>query len=228
MDIAAAVVPHRARWERLKLYSLYSFHLSILDGPMPMLRYLDLGIDSRAIGTEAVVFEAPLLRTVILNDKAAGKVILPWAQLTSLTLLCVYPHESVPILQQTSNLVRCELHICASPNNNQPGPDLSLPYVESLTLIDLDGGTATGFIKTFLVPALRSLEIPEYFLDADPIESLKRFISKSGCKLEELCITSPGTRPQQSYRQAFPWIQNFSFNYDRDDDPGPSDFAASS
>jgi hypothetical protein len=87
-----------------------------------------------------------------------------------------------------------------------------------------------NFNQTFIVPALRSLEIPEYFLDdADPIESLKRFISKSGCKLlEELHITGPRTQPQQSYRKAFPWIQNFSFDYDRDDDRDPSDVEANS
>jgi hypothetical protein len=189
---------------------------------------LDLRIDSSAVGTEAVVFEAPLLRTVILNDEAALQVILPWTQLTFLALVCVYPYESVPILQQTSNLVRCELHICFDPDNNQPGPDLTLPYLESLTLIDLDNDPAMNFNQTFIVPALRSLEIPEHFLDADPIESLKRFISKSGCRLEELRITGERTRPQHSYRKAFPWIRNFSFDYESADDRGPSDVEVSS
>ncbi|KAJ7921331.1 hypothetical protein B0H13DRAFT_1985032 [Mycena leptocephala] len=217
--VLAAVVPHRARWEHLELYSLSPSHLSILGGQTPMLRYLHLGINSHAVGTEAVVFEAPLLRTVILNNEAALQVILPWAQLTSLTLFGVYPHECVPILQQTSNLVRCELHIY-SPDNDQPGPDLTLSYLESLTLIDINSSPGTGFkIETFIVPALRSLEIPEQFLDADPIESLKRFISKSGCKLlEELCITRQRTRPQQWYREALPWIRTFSFDYERADD----------
>jgi ribosomal protein S18 len=95
-------------------------------------------------------------------------------------------------------------------------------------LIHLDEDLATGFIETFIVPALRSLEIPEQYLDADPIESLKRFISKSGCKLEELRITGQRTRPQHSYRQAFPWIRNFSFNGERTDEQGPSDVEASS
>jgi hypothetical protein len=224
--VLAAVVPHRARWERLELCSLSPSHLSILGGPMPMLRYLDLGIDFPAVGTEAVVFEAPLLRAVILNDEAASQIILPWTQLTSLTLVCVHPHECVPILQQTSNLVRCELHICFDPDNDQPGPDLTLPYLESLTLVDVDD-PAMGFIETFIVPALRSLRIPEEFLDADPIESLKRFISKSGCKLEKLHITRQRT-PQNSYRQAFPWIRNFSFNNERSDEWGPSDVETSS
>ncbi|KAJ7932066.1 hypothetical protein B0H13DRAFT_1956493 [Mycena leptocephala] len=179
-----------------------------------MLRYLNLGINSHAVGTEAVVFEAPLLRTVILNNEAALQVILPWAQLTSLTLFCVYPHECVPVLQQTSNLVRCKLHICFNPDNDQPGPDLTLPYLESLTLIDMNGNPGTGF----------KLKLSLSLLSA----SLKQFISKSGCKLEELRIAGQRARPQHSYRKVFPWIRNFFFDCERADERDPSDVEASS
>jgi hypothetical protein len=203
------VVLHRARWERLELY-INRCHLHILDGPMPLLRYLNLCLDSPAVGTEAI--EAPLLRNVILNNCAASTIILPWAQLTSLVLLYVSLHECVPILQQTSNLVRCKLGIC-DPHDNQPGPDLALPHLESLTLTNPYRRSVIAFPKTLIVPALRILEIPEHFLGINPVESLIAFISKSSCKLEEIQITGPRFVPSTSYRKAFPSIRTFSFSH---------------
>ncbi|KAJ7820797.1 hypothetical protein B0H13DRAFT_2682235 [Mycena leptocephala] len=210
MDVAeflAILVPHRARWEHLKLSSRPS-HLPILDGPMSLLRYLDLRLFP---ATEAVSCgEMPLLRTVVLNDDAALSVILPWAQLTSLTLLCVYPDECVPILQQTSSLVHCKLELFGSTNNQLN--DITLPCLESLTLINPGRQSVMDFLKTLIVPALCSLEIPEDFLSVNPIESLAAFISKSGCKLEEVQITGPRSVPESSYLKAFPSIRRFSFS----------------
>ncbi|KAJ7820789.1 hypothetical protein B0H13DRAFT_2451401 [Mycena leptocephala] len=227
-SVLAVMVPHRARWERLDLYFLSPSHLPILDGPMPLLRYLKLHLDPPAVGTAAVVFEAPLLRTVTLNANAASKVILPWAQLTSLVLLYVYPNDCVPILQQTSNLVRCELRFFFDPNDNLPAsPDITLPCLESLTLSHLNHESVTDFFETLIVPALRSLEIPEQLL-ADPIESLTVFISKSSCKLEELLITGTGSVPLSSYCNAFPSIWTISFKGRISNDSDASDVEANS
>ncbi|KAJ7840346.1 hypothetical protein B0H13DRAFT_2287126 [Mycena leptocephala] len=209
--VLAAIVPHRRRWERLELYFLSPSHLPILDGPMPLLRYLELHLDPPIVGTAAVVLDAPLLHTVALDANAASKVILPWTQLTSLALLYVSPHECVPILQQTSNLVRCKLRFFFDPNSNHTGPDVTLPCLESLTLSHVDHESVTDFLETLIVPALRSLEIPEQLLDADPIKSLAVFISKSGCKLEELLIAGTVSVPLSSYCNAFPSIRNISF-----------------
>ncbi|KAJ7850361.1 hypothetical protein B0H13DRAFT_2360751 [Mycena leptocephala] len=182
---------------------------------MPLLRYLDLRlIESSAHATEAVsCHEMPLLRTVVLNYNAASSVILPWAQLMSLTLLGLYPSECVPILQQTSSLIRFKLLL---PDLGFDGlePDIALPCLESLTLELAEPGArpVTDFLKTFIVPALRSLEIPEQFFEPNPIESLTVFISKSGCKLEEVHITDPRSVPESSYLEAFPSIPRFSFS----------------
>jgi hypothetical protein len=210
-SVLAIIVPHRARWERLEFWFLSPSHLHIFDGPMPLLRYLELYLDPPAVGTTSVVFKAPLLRTVTLNANAASKIILPWTQLTSLALLYVSPHECVPILQQTSNLVRCKLRFFFDPNSNHIGPDIMLPCLESLTLSHVDHESVTDFLETLIVPALRSLKISEQLLDADPIESLAVFISKSGCKLEELLIAGNGSMPLSSYCNAFPSIRNISF-----------------
>ncbi|KAJ7841549.1 hypothetical protein B0H13DRAFT_2676765 [Mycena leptocephala] len=213
MDVAeflAILVPHRVRLESLDIH-LSPSHLPILDGPMPLLRYLDLRLLGSGAGTKVVTFEVPLLRTVVLNDVATLSVILPWAQLTSLNLLWVYPHECVPILQQTSSLVRCKLELF--PYSNQPWSDITLPCLESLTLqlADPDQPVA-DFLEIFIVPALRTLEIQEQFLEPNPIESLTAFISKSGCKLEDVEITGLRSAPEASYLKAFPSIPRFSFN----------------
>jgi hypothetical protein len=55
------------------------------------------------------------------------------------------------------------------------------------------------------------------------IQSLTGFISKSGCKLEEVHISGPCSFRQDSYRMAFPSICKFS----PDDEEESSDSDAS-
>jgi hypothetical protein len=215
LKILAAVVPHRARWERLKLAYPSPSHLPIIiDGPIPLLRHLDLCLSGAGM-TEVFAFrDVPLLRSVILDAVAVTSIILPWAQLTSLTLSDVYPRECVPVLQKTSNLVCCELKVWfqVDSDNDQLGPDITLPYLESLRIGQCGATPVTDLLGTFIVPALRSLKIPEEFLRPSPIDSLTGFISKSGCKPEEVYITGPRSLPKQSYRKAFPSIPKFSFS----------------
>jgi hypothetical protein len=81
----------------------------------------------------------------------------------------------------------------------------------------------TDFLETFIIPALRSLKIPEEFLEPNPVDSLSGFISKSGCKLEEVHITRRRSLRQDSYRKAFPLIHQFSFDEeDNSSDSGSS------
>jgi hypothetical protein len=220
-EILATVVPHRARWEHLDFHLPPSHLRTIIDGAMPLLRHLVLAPRTHAVTNILAFREVPLLRTVVLNRSATLSVILPWVQLTSLTLLFVYPRDCFPILQQTSNLIRCELEVFFDRDNDQSGPDITLPYLESLSIDQCGVSLVTDFLEIFIVPALRSLKIPEYFIDPNPIESLKVFISKSGCKLEEVHITGWRSLPQDSYRKAFPLIRRFSF--DGEDDSSDSD-----
>ncbi|KAJ7906574.1 hypothetical protein B0H13DRAFT_2020452 [Mycena leptocephala] len=163
---------------------------------------LSLGInddDSEPPTTVIAFREAPLLRTAILDDTAALIVILPWAQLTSLTLTRVEPQECVPLLQQTSNLVYCELRVCYFGHDPFP-PDITVLSLETLIIKDPIGGQVEPYLETFILPALHTLEIPERFLGPTPIDSLASFISKSGWQ-----ATGPYT-----YREAFPSIIRFS------------------
>ncbi|KAJ7883948.1 hypothetical protein B0H13DRAFT_2343899 [Mycena leptocephala] len=205
-DVFSAVVAHRERWEYLKLYIHFS-DFPTLKGRLPLLRHVDLTFEDDA--PVIAVDEAPLLRTAILSALDLSNVALPWGQLTSLTLDRLEPDDCVPILHQTSNLVHCELSLYVwDYDDSNPPPDVALPCLESLTLKDREG-PLPGYLVTLIAPALRSLRIPEPWLEPNPIALLASFISKSGCKLQELHLTEI-SESGTPYRETFPLIQ-FSF-----------------
>ncbi|KAJ6468676.1 hypothetical protein C8R47DRAFT_804085 [Mycena vitilis] len=210
-ELVNVIIPHRARWQYLKID--LEDNLQMLDGPMPFLRHLEVAL-SRDTPERVSLLEVPLLRTVTLENVAALRIVLPWAQLTSLTLLNTYPSDCVPILVQAHNLVHCELDLFFDEFNIEPRRDITLPHLQSLVFPDSGVASVTdsGFLSTLFVPALRSLEIAENFIVPNLIELLTAFISRSGCRLQELRITGTRLLPQQSYRQAFPFLSRLSFD----------------
>jgi hypothetical protein len=115
--------------------------------------------------------------------------------------------KCVPILQQTLSLLHCELSLIFAERSDQSETDIRLPHLESLTLeAEFDTDLVPDCLKTFIVPALRSLEIPERFIGSNPVESLTSFIVKSGCKLQEIYITGEKSVTEGLYREAFPSI----------------------
>ncbi|KAJ7241494.1 hypothetical protein B0H12DRAFT_1236978 [Mycena haematopus] len=212
--VSKLIAPHRTRLEHLKLV-LCLRDLSLVEGNMPLLRRLDLELqnDPYYDFTPVSFCQLPLLRDVRLNDIAATWVILPWAQLTSLALYEVHMHECVPILQQTSNLIHCELCLCYCDTSDHDS-GITLPCLESLVLKgpDREDGPPIEYLKSFITPAICRLRISEQFLGDEPIHSLAEFISKSGCKLQEVCITDKGSSvPTESYRDALQSVSMLSF-----------------
>jgi hypothetical protein len=69
-----------------------------------------------------------------------------------------------------------------------------------------------GYLETLIVPTLQNLAVPESFLGPKPIVSLTSFISKAGCKLQQVRITGERTTIKNSYRWAFPSIPEFAFD----------------
>ncbi|KAJ7105076.1 hypothetical protein C8R43DRAFT_227261 [Mycena crocata] len=231
-EVLGALVPHCGRWEHIKL-RLSCSHLSIIDAQMPLISHFDVAFRSattapRVSPAPATFTDTPFLRTAILNNTAAACIPLPWPQLTSLTLTAIYPTQCGPILRQTTQLVHCTLALCleAPP----PPPDTTLPHLQSLVLMLWEAGgdepTSLGYLQSFIVPALRKLQVPENFLGTRPVYSLGQFIAKSGCNLQQLCLTGfPRFRfaPEKNYTKAFPYISNITFvreseEYDSDED----------
>ncbi|KAJ7122632.1 hypothetical protein C8R43DRAFT_1032164 [Mycena crocata] len=215
----SALIPHRARWEYLELkWMPEEFGASsFLSGPMPSLREIKFSWEDKP--SSVVFVDAPLLRSVDLHC-FADAVNLPFAQLTSLTLTSVEPFECTPILQRTRNLVHCALTLYPS-DDNPPQPEIELHILESLIFVE--DAIFTDYAETFIVPALRILEIPDGFLGEDPLRSLASLISKSGCQIQELRITGTRLITKTSYREAFPSIPKLTFDLDSESEDEVSD-----
>ncbi|KAF7335399.1 F-box domain-containing protein [Mycena venus] len=204
-----AAILHRARFEYLELRLLGS-SLQTFEGGMPLLRHLDLELDYR-LHKVLVIDDAPLLHSAVLNAVAIGSIVLPWTQLIRLTLRITTVDYCVPVLQKATNLVHCELELF-NRNSNTPLPDITLLNLESLCCNAWnDSRPMTDTLGMFIVPALRRLRVTEHFLQPIPIDALKSFISKSGCKLQEVCIKGKRSVGKSAYRTAFPSTQ-FLFN----------------
>ncbi|KAJ7356457.1 hypothetical protein DFH08DRAFT_459284 [Mycena albidolilacea] len=197
-ELVSALVSHRQHWERLIVNDFLLSHLLVMDGPMPLLRTLEVYTDDLDI--QVSFLEAPLLRTVVLWGAATETVALPWAQLTSLTLSHVSSQSCALILRQTSNLVRCMLEFRERPKAVDL-LDVTLPYLHSLTL---DGPDTEEYLETFIVPALCNLRILNSYLELEYIPTLAAFVAKSGCKLQNLRITYADSAFEHYFRKAFP------------------------
>ncbi|KAJ6562476.1 hypothetical protein B0H19DRAFT_98392 [Mycena capillaripes] len=222
LEVFAAILPHCARWEYLKI-PFQASHSHTIDSPTPLLRHLEVFYEDPSQVEISLFREAPLLRTAVLYSNAS-RFILPWAQLTSLTLNIVYPLEFVPILQQTSQLIHCSLYfLCDIHREDDPIPIITLPRLESLDL-GSELGWRLDCLNSFIVPAVRSLILEEQFLAPNPIASLKSFISKSGCNLQKVQITGErSVTDLVAYCQAFPSI-SFSVADGKPDVESSSDY----
>ncbi|KAF7334838.1 F-box domain-containing protein [Mycena sanguinolenta] len=208
--------PSTVRWERLQLEGWVNSFLDI-HSPLPMLHSLDF--KPYRVSTFGFTFHGALrqLRTAVLCGRAipAG---LPWVQLTCLTLNGVTMNGCVAILAQTPNLVRCVVTLYRRPKfDSLTRVDFALPFLESLVL-KIEGRTSRHqtitreFLDLFVLPALSRLVVEEIFLREDLIARLQSLISRSGCKLQEVCIRGRlTTTVRDRLGQAFPSIPTFSF-----------------
>ncbi|KAJ7653686.1 hypothetical protein DFH06DRAFT_524628 [Mycena polygramma] len=211
--ILSALAVHRSRWEELRLTRPGPEFFSTLDGPLPLLRLLEVDLsDSKGFSLPAM----PRLHTASLNCVAGLYLSLPWTQLTSLSLEYVSPEECVTILRRASNLVVCELALSVWRNIDANMPDIVLPNLESLLFCDFKSSEKphTGYLNTFVVAGLRTLCIPHRFLGTNPVDSLASFIRKSGCDLQEVHVEGIGIgdREKEAFGAAFPSISKFIFD----------------
>ncbi|KAJ7149645.1 hypothetical protein C8R46DRAFT_1009061 [Mycena filopes] len=209
------ILEEAARVEDLKLAisasGVYTFAADLPATPMPLLRHLDLHLLAPATplaSTGLLLFrDTPQLRTVVLND-AALDIRLPWAQLSSVSLHTACPRKCAPLLKRTTNLVHCKLLMFDEAGGGIP--ELTLPSLQSLILKPIGNDPVIGYLDSFTLPALRNLSIANRFLGETPIDALNRFINKSGCNLQELCISGEVNDPAL-YRAEFPLIPRLTF-----------------
>ncbi|KAF8153576.1 hypothetical protein K438DRAFT_1987541 [Mycena galopus ATCC 62051] len=209
------ILAQRARWEHLRLVPLFEYSFRTINGPMPLLRYLELEFSGSHSGGPAFR-DVPQLREVVLKGYEATHVALPWEQLTSLTIANAIPRPCLAILQQTVNLVKCRLLDTNGLSDQYlyPPPNVTLPRLESLEFETSNGRrptSAIGFLDAFIVPALCRFRVKEGSLGPHPIDYLTSFISRSGCTLAKLHITGERKVPEVAYSLAFPSICEISF-----------------
>ncbi|KAF8153584.1 hypothetical protein K438DRAFT_1778169 [Mycena galopus ATCC 62051] len=215
-DEISVILAQRARWEHLRL-DLFVLSFRAINGPMPLLRCLELELTGVSFPESALAsHDVPRLREVVLNGRDATHIALPWAQLTSLSIVGAIPSKYLPILQQAAALVHCRLLDDTGPISeyDYPGFDMTFPCLESLEFKNFNGQRptiATGFLDAFIVPVLRRLRVKEDCLGPDPIEYLTSFMSKTNCTLAKLHITGERTLPVDAYFLAFPSICEISF-----------------
>jgi hypothetical protein len=221
--IATAMLVHRARFQQLRL-CIHLSSLAKIAEPMPLLHWLDLSVIDRSNSRVVAFRDASLLRTVVLRGFAASIVTLLWDQLTHLTLSGIESEHCVIILEQTTELIECTVYFKKDHVALEDHLDVVLPCLQSLIVEILAGGMVCGFFHSFVTPALRKLEVGELFLEADPIQSLKSFVLKSQCKLQEVWITQQ-RKEQYCCILAFPSIPTFSSTHTLPDEHSSVFFA---
>ncbi|KAJ7667020.1 hypothetical protein B0H17DRAFT_1336225 [Mycena rosella] len=205
------ILPYRARWEHLRLHIDF-YQLLPLEGPMPLVRDLEIRVPRVTIPPFPISYrQLPQLRSATLWDFDYPSGFLPWSQLTSLTLVCKSTSQCTAVLAETLQLVHCTLVIYT---DSGPQLDTKLAHWESLVLIKFvsDSDRPTAYLDTFILPALRRLQIPDEFRSPGPVTALGSFISKSECKLQNVHITGKRTASKSSYRMVFPSIRKVSFD----------------
>ncbi|KAJ7454006.1 hypothetical protein B0H11DRAFT_2069987 [Mycena galericulata] len=241
-----AILRHRARWEHLNLKtpSLRRHKARPPIGTLPLLRTLTMNSMSHfaeVIGTDAArYFRAPQLRRVSLKYSYGpffNTDILPWAQLTVLTVFSLRPQQCAAVLNQAVNLVHCRVRIfyddppenlifdsrfgCPHSsagfvaNNPISQTGITLRHLKTLTLSAIRT-PSPGFLDVLTLPALRILRIAEPFIWPDPIPTLASFVSRSGCTLQQLSVTEATLSERGSFRNALPSIASFRFQRERD------------
>ncbi|KAJ7748087.1 hypothetical protein B0H16DRAFT_1888552 [Mycena metata] len=196
---------HCARWEHLKMR--FQSAVPGIAPSMPLLRHLEISVeDPDYYDSSPIIFgEAPLLRSAILDDVTALNVVLPWVQLTSLQLHRMFPRECVEVLQQTSNLVHCTLFNIIDDGYVGPWLQVTLLHLQSLSILD-EYRPTSGYLNSFIVPALRELRIAEP-LPEHPIAVLTSLMSTSGCKPQEIVISGDRRVSSDAYNAAFPSVK---------------------
>ncbi|KAJ7641146.1 hypothetical protein FB45DRAFT_1021924 [Roridomyces roridus] len=193
-QIFDTILPHRERVEYLDL-GLERGYLHALEAAMPLPRLRNLSIGFRRYSTASSrvsLCGVPQLRTASLTNYPYPMDLLPWSQLTSLTLMNMVTKKFIIILRQATNLIHLEIALSGKDVPIQRRVEIQLPKLQSLVIgpaesvLDMP---PVGYLLLFNVPTLRTLQVPGTFLGRKPIPPLETFISRSGCSLQRVVLT---------------------------------------
>ncbi|KAF7343353.1 F-box domain-containing protein [Mycena venus] len=186
-----SIAGHFARLEHLEL--LFPKLLHVLPHELlslPVLRSLKLGVEEN-MSVALSFLAAPLLQKVAIGWYCEYyRLIFPWSQLTVLSVDWISLNQFMSLLHQLTNIIHCRclfrLRGATETNTRPSSRNVTLPYLETLVA------------NVFAVDSTVSQALLDY---TDPIATLVALVSRSGCDLQELCITDAATisRSSSSY-----------------------------
>ncbi|KAJ7700576.1 hypothetical protein B0H14DRAFT_766728 [Mycena olivaceomarginata] len=167
LKLLPILCPYSSQWRTLQimLYSPNAFPLDIVHGRVASLTNLTL---SMLPGDKAVTAfrDAPSLRRVTLAIPGTQPIVLPWTQLTHLTLLNVSLEKCLEILKETPNLEVLDVNI---PRFWEPPPlVLRLAHLNTFAFRD----SQCDLLDCLTLPSLQTLQLYHLLTD-DPARLLE-------------------------------------------------------
>ncbi|KAJ6588198.1 hypothetical protein B0H19DRAFT_200341 [Mycena capillaripes] len=200
---------HCARWEHLNLSipGPLTF-LPNVELPLPSLRSLKLGYDRDNLTATPTFLAAPLLRKVALEVyRDVHGPILPWSQLTVLSVDYITLNQYADLLDRLVNLCYCYFYFDDDDFNVGQSSlrNITLPHLETLVLeLYVVQSQPPSILDNLTLPALRRLQISHSLLNPDdPIDTLVSLVSRSRCILHELCVPDTPSLFDPLCRKAF-------------------------
>nr|GAT50017.1 predicted protein [Mycena chlorophos] len=161
-----AIVANRMRWQYLKL-AVQEDQAGRFSGPAPNLACLEISAsgDGWDPAHSFLLVDAAALRELVLWDAAYNVQSVPWAQLTSLTILLAEWLDMHPVLPHCINLIYCKISFwnLDDEDSDLPRLNICLPHLKILiVLLETDGHGRIPELEALIERSqckLRSLQI---------------------------------------------------------------------
>ncbi|KAF8721344.1 hypothetical protein AX14_010440 [Amanita brunnescens Koide BX004] len=140
---------------------------------------------------------------------------IPWERLTHLSICrCSLPHAKVVnIFKRCPRLAWLSLTVHVTPgSSNVPASPIIL---HDLSFASFTTNDFSAIIESISLPALREISVRKTLRPSTNCGSLKalhRFLTRSGCTLDELYIRSNPLLPRRSHSNLCPQVLPFSYH----------------
>ncbi|KAF9459495.1 hypothetical protein BDZ94DRAFT_1312308 [Collybia nuda] len=208
-SIIDVIIPNPERFKDVKLFltpSSFSAFFQLPFGRFDALEFIAIRCagfpSSFPSQNTSPLMCAPKLKRVIVQLFRTERcppplLLLPWAQLTHLTLIGVevfpdFVHRT--ILRQSTSIVDCKMRL-AHGKFTPLTEEVVLPYLRKLQLASHHSLDWDTFLDPFVFPSLKTLAVVQ-----PAIQTYTSLITRSNCALQGLTVDAPGA----NYRELQP------------------------